>query len=156
MSEKEETVDCKDILQGASKKEACKEDESNDACNDACNDCDKCLIDYQNDKEFCSLCNFDLKNLKCNECNNLLNGYKDIDDSGICDRCCRRVDETPYDPYWEHMANDFSSSPEYKQLKKQKLLKNEKAYEAAYEKYQENYESWYDMRRRMAGKAGKK
>lgn len=54
------------------------------------------------------------------------------------------------------MANDFSSSPEYKQLKKQKLLKNEKAYEAAYEKYQENYESWYDMRRRMAGKAGKK
>lgn len=172
MSQKEETVDCKDILQGASKEEICNEvcndtcnDAYNDACNDACNedesnDCETCLIDYQNDKEFCSLCNFDLKNLKCvggqPGCTNLLNGYKDVDSVFSCKICDEFIDNNPYDPYWEHMANEFSSSPEYKQLKKQKLLKNEKAYEAAYEKYQENYESWYDMRRRMAGKAGKK
>lgn len=145
MSQKEETVDCKYIPDETFKDDASNEDE-----------CDTCLIDYQNNKEFCSLCNFDLKKLKCNECNNLLDLYKDVDDSGICFICDRQIDETPYDPYWEQMANEFSSSPEYKNLKKRKLLNNEAAYEAAYEEYQENYESWYDMRRRMAGKVGKK
>ena len=50
------------------------------------------------------------------------------------------------------MANEFTSSKEYKELKKKKLVNSEDEYEKAYQKYQDNYESWYDMRRRMAKK----
>jgi hypothetical protein len=36
------------------------------------------------------------------------------------------------------------------ELKKKRLLKNEKAYEKAWETFQNNYESWPVMRRKMA------
>ena len=119
-------------------------------------DCDNCSIDYNNGKELCSICNFDLKKLKCvgglPKCTNYLNGYKDVEGVACCEECDKYIDENPYDPYWEIMENEFSSSKEYKELKKKKLLNNEIAYEKAYQKYQDNYESWPSMRRRMAKK----
>jgi len=119
-------------------------------------DCDKCIIDYNNEKTECSECKLDFKKLKCiggqPDCNNYVNGYKDVDGDGCCEDCDKYIDENPYDPYWEHMANEFTSSKEYKELKKKKLVNNEDEYEKAYQKYQDNYESWYDMRRRMAKK----
>jgi hypothetical protein len=51
------------------------------------------------------------------------------------------------------MENEFSSSKEYKELVKAKLLENYEAYEKAFEKYQETYEPWPIMRRRMAKNA---
>jgi hypothetical protein len=120
------------------------------------NDCDNCIIDYLNNKEKCSECNLDFKDLKCiggqPGCNNYVNGYKDVEEVGCCEECDKYIDENPYDPYWEQMANEFSSSKEYKKLKQKKLLDNENEYEKAYQKYCDNYESWYIMRRRMAKK----
>jgi hypothetical protein len=118
--------------------------------------CEQCLIDFKEDCERCSLCNLDLKLLKCSSCyrncNNYLNGYKDIDDCGCCKSCDDYIDDNPYDPYWEQIANEFSSSKEYKALKRKGKLDDSDAYEIAYEKYQANYESWPKMRRRMAKK----
>jgi hypothetical protein len=83
-------------------------------------------------------------------CKKFIKGYEDVEGVGCCEACDQYIDENPYDPYWEHMANEFESSKEYKELKKKKLLEDNDAYEKAYEKYQENYEKWPDMRRRMA------
>jgi hypothetical protein len=89
-------------------------------------------------------------------CNKFIKGYEDVEGVGCCEECDRYIDENPYDPYWEHMANDFEfeSTNEYKKLQEKNLLEDndayDKAYEKAYEKYQENYEKWPDMRRRMA------
>jgi len=114
-------------------------------------DCDNCSTDYINQKEIFSMwsllqapdssvsafgtslpgiyCNFDLKKLKCvgglPKCTNYLNGYKDIEGVACCEECDKYIDENPYDPYWEIMDNEFSSSKEYKELKKKKLLNNE-------------------------------
>ena len=119
-------------------------------------DCDKCIIDYNKGETECSECKLDFKKLKCiggqPGCTNYVNGYKDVDGNGCCEDCDKYIDDNPYDPYWEHMANEFTSSKEYKELKKKKLVNNEDEYEKAYQKYQDNYESWYDMRRRMAKK----
>jgi len=119
-------------------------------------DCEQCLIDFRDNKEMCSLCGIDLKLLKCSgcyrDCNNYLEGYKDVDDCGCCKSCDDYIDDNPYDPYWEQMANEFSSSKEYKTLKRKGKLDDSVAYEVAYEKYQANYESWPKMRRRMAKK----
>lgn len=119
-------------------------------------DCEQCLIDFRSNKTHCSSCNLDVKLLKCRgcyrDCNNYLEGYKDIDDCGCCKSCDDYIDENPDDPYWEQMANEFSSSKEYKELKRKKKLDDNDAYEVAYEKYQNNYESWPKMRRRMAKK----
>jgi hypothetical protein len=120
------------------------------------NDCDICIEDYLNDKKVCSLCNFDFTKLQCvggqPDCKNYLNGYKDVESCCCCEECDKYIDENPYDPYWEQMANEFTSSKEYKNLKRRKLVDNEVEYEKAYQKYCDNYESWYDMRRRMAKK----
>ena len=83
-------------------------------------------------------------------CKKFIKGYEDVEGVGCCEECDRYIDENPYDPYWEHMSNEFESSKEYKELKKKKLLEDNDEYEKAYEKYQENYEKWPDMRRRMA------
>jgi len=84
------------------------------------------------------------------DCKNYVGDYKDIDDVGCCEQCDKYVDENPYDPYWEHMDNDFENSKEYEELEKNGQLEDAEAYEKAFEKYQANYESWPDMRRRMA------
>jgi hypothetical protein len=83
-------------------------------------------------------------------CKNYVGDYKDVDGVGCCEACDKYVDENPYDPYWEHMDNEFEDSEEYAELKKKNLLEDNYAYEKAYMKYQANYESWPDMRRRMA------
>ena len=123
---------------------------------DSIEDCEQCLIDFRSNKEHCSLCNLELKLLKCSgcyrDCNNYLEGYKDIDDCGCCKSCDDYIDDNPYDSYWEQMANDFSSSKEYKALKRKGKLNVHVAYEDAYKTYQDNYESWPEMRRRMTKK----
>ena len=123
---------------------------------DSIEDCEQCLIDFRSNKEHCSLCNLELKLLKCSgcyrDCNNYLEGYKDIDDCGCCKSCDDYIDDNPYDHYWEQMANDFSSSKEYKALKRKGKLNVHVAYEDAYKTYQDNYESWPEMRRRMTKK----
>jgi hypothetical protein len=86
-------------------------------------------------------------------CKSYVGDYKDVDGVGCCEKCDKYVDENPYDPYWEQMEQEFSSSEEYEELEKNNLLENEAAYEKAYEKFQANYESWPDMRRRMAKKS---
>jgi hypothetical protein len=84
-------------------------------------------------------------------CKNLVDiGYKDVDSAGCCAECDKYIDENPYDPYWEHMDNDFEFSEEHKYLEDNNLLDDYDAYEKAFEEYQEKYESWPDMRRRMA------
>jgi len=85
-------------------------------------------------------------------CNNYVGEYKDVDCVGCCEQCDKYVDDNPYDPYWEHMEQEFSYSEEYKALVNNDLLDNYTEYERAFEKYQANYESWPDMRRRMAKK----
>jgi hypothetical protein len=76
--------------------------------------------------------------------------YKDVEGIGCCESCDKYIDENPWDPYWEHMENEFGDSEEYAELKKSGLVEDYDAYEKAFEKYQENYEKWPDMRRRMA------
>jgi hypothetical protein len=48
------------------------------------------------------------------------------------------------------MEQNFDGSPEYEELKKNGLLEDTNAYEAAFERFQENYEPWSVMRRRMS------
>jgi hypothetical protein len=84
------------------------------------------------------------------ECKNFVGDYKDVEGVGCCEQCDKYVDENPYDPYWEHMDQDFSDSPEYKELENKNLLEDYDAYNEAFEKFQETYESWPVMRRRMA------
>ena len=74
-------------------------------------------------------------------CKNWVGEYKDVEGVGCCEKCDAYVDENPYDPYWEQMEQDFSSSKEY---------------EEAYQKFQEQYESWPVMRRRMAAERYKR
>jgi len=84
-------------------------------------------------------------------CKNLVDvGYKDVDGVGCCAQCDKYIDDNPYDPYWEHMDNDFEFSEEHKYLEDNNLLDDYDAYEKAFEQYQAKYESWPDMRRRMA------
>ena len=83
-------------------------------------------------------------------CNIYIGNYKDVEGIGYCESCDKYIDENPYDPYWEHMDNEFGDSEEYAELEKAGLVEDVEAYEKAYEKYQENYEKWPDMRRRMA------
>jgi hypothetical protein len=85
-------------------------------------------------------------------CKNYVGEYKDIDDVGCCKQCDDYIDENPYDPYWEHMENEFEDSKEYEELEKAGLKDDYDAYEKAFEKYQANYEPWPTMRRRMAAK----
>ena len=84
------------------------------------------------------------------KCPNMVGDYKDVDGVGCCEDCDREVDENPYDPYWEQMANEFEGSPEYQELQRLNLVDDSDAYELAYSKYQRNYEPWPQMRRRMA------
>jgi len=80
----------------------------------------------------------------------MVGDYKDVDGVGCCEACDIEVDENPYDPYWEQMANEFEGSPEYEELERLNLVDDADAYELAYAKYQQNYEPWPQMRRRMA------
>lgn len=84
------------------------------------------------------------------KCQNYVGDYKDVEDVGCCEACDKYIDENPYDPYWEHMDNDFEGSPEYEELKQNGLMEDNDAYEAAVERFQNNYEPWPVMRRRMA------
>jgi hypothetical protein len=84
------------------------------------------------------------------KCKNYVGEYVDVDGVGCCEQCDKYVDENPYDPYWEHMEQEFQLSKEYAELLDNSLVDNCEAYEKAFEKYQANYESWPDMRRRMA------
>ena len=86
------------------------------------------------------------------DCKNFVGVYKDVDGVGCCEQCDKYVDDNPYDPYWEHMEQEFGDSEEYAELEKAGLVENYDAYEKAYEKYQANYEPWPVMRRRMANK----
>lgn len=94
------------------------------------------------------------KNKKCTggqpECKNYVGDYKDVEGVGCCEQCDKYIDDNPYDPYWEHMEQEFGESKEYKELTEKGLLEDTDAYEKAFEKYQETYESWPVMRRRMA------
>jgi len=90
------------------------------------------------------------------DCKNYIGDYKDVDGVGCCEQCDKYVDENPYDPYWEHMEQEFEDSEEYAELEKAGLVEDSDAYEKAFEKYQGNYESWPDMRRRMAEESKKK
>jgi len=83
-------------------------------------------------------------------CRNYLGDYKDVEGVGCCKQCDKYVDENPYDPYWEHMEQDFGNSDECAELEKRGLLEDYDAYQDAFERYQESYEPWPDMRRRMA------
>ena len=78
-----------------------------------------------------------------------------VDGAGYCDSCDKYVDRNPWDPYWEHMNNEFGESGEYKELENAGLVEHTDPYDKAYEIYQKNYEKWPDMRRRMV-KEGKK
>jgi hypothetical protein len=84
-------------------------------------------------------------------CKNYVGDYKDVDGVGCCEQCDKYVDENPYDPYWEQMEQEFSSSPEYEKLEKNGFLATF-AYDKAFEKFQASYEPWPIMRRRMAQK----
>jgi hypothetical protein len=82
--------------------------------------------------------------------------HKDVDGAGYCESCDNYIDENPWDPYWEHMEQEFGESEEYAELEKAGLVEDYDAYEKAYEKYQANYEKWPVMRRRMAEGSKKK
>jgi len=84
------------------------------------------------------------------DCKNYVGDYKDVDGVGCCEQCDKYVDDNPYDPYWEHMEQDFGESKEYKELEKRGLVEDYSEYEKMFEKFQESYESWPVMRRRMA------
>jgi len=86
-------------------------------------------------------------------CKNFVGNYKDIDGVGCCEQCDKYIDDNPYDPYWEHMEQDFGESKECQELEENGLMDNHEAYEKAFEKFQESYESWPIMRRRMAKNA---
>lgn len=83
-------------------------------------------------------------------CKIYVGSHKDVDGAGYCESCDNYIDENPWDPYWEHMEQQFGDSKEYAELKKAGLVEDSDAYEEAYEKYQVNYEKWPVMRRRMA------
>ena len=85
-------------------------------------------------------------------CKNYVGDYKDIEGVGCCEECDKYIDDNPYDPYWEHMEQDFSNSKDYEEAEKSGLLEHVGGYEKAFEKFQESYEKWPDMRRRMAKK----
>lgn len=85
-------------------------------------------------------------------CKNYVGDYKDVDDVGCCEQCDKYVDENPYDPYWDHMQQDFENSEEYEELEKKGLLDDINVYDALFERFQEKYEPWPVMRRRMAKK----
>ena len=89
------------------------------------------------------------------KCKNYVGNYKDVEGVGCCQQCDQYIDDNPYDPYWEHMEQDFSSSKEYEELEKNNLADDSYAYHAAFEKFQETYEPWPVMRRRMAKRSGK-
>ena len=80
------------------------------------------------------------------KCRNFVGDYIDVEGVGCCKQCDDYIDDNPYDPYWEHMEQDFANSKECEELDKEDY----EAYEKAFEIYQANYESWPDMRRRMA------
>jgi hypothetical protein len=84
------------------------------------------------------------------DCKNYVYSYKDIDGVGCCEKCDKYVDDNPYDPYWEQMEQNFSSSPECEELEKNGLSEDTHAYDKAFEKFQASYEPWPVMRRRMA------
>jgi hypothetical protein len=84
------------------------------------------------------------------KCKNYVGDYKDVEGVGCCEECDKYVDENPYDPYWEHMEEDFGESKEYQELEKKGLTEDYDSYEKAFEKFQETYEPWPVMRRRMA------
>ena len=84
------------------------------------------------------------------KCQNYVGDYKDVERVGCCKTCDKYIDDNPYDPYWEQMEQNFDGSPEYEELKKNGLLEDTNAYEAAFERFQENYEPWPVMRRRMS------
>jgi hypothetical protein len=84
-------------------------------------------------------------------CKNYIGDYKDVDGVGCCEQCDKYIDDNPYDPYWEQMEQEFSSSPEYEKLEKNGFLATF-AYDKAFEKFQASYEPWPTMRRRMAKK----
>jgi hypothetical protein len=84
------------------------------------------------------------------DCKIYIGDHKDVDGVGYCETCDKYIDENPWDPYWEHMENEFEDSKEYAELEKNGLLDDYDAYEKAFEKYQQNYEPWPVMRRRMA------
>jgi hypothetical protein len=84
------------------------------------------------------------------DCKNYVYSYKDIDGVGCCEKCDKYIDDNPYDPYWEQMEQNFSSSPECEELEKNGLLEDSDAYDKAFEKFQASYEPWPVMRRRMA------
>jgi hypothetical protein len=83
------------------------------------------------------------------KCKNYVGDYKDVEGVGCCEECDKYVDENPYDPYWEHMDQDFGNSKEYQELEDNGLVEDCDAYEKAFEKFQETYETWPVMRRRM-------
>jgi hypothetical protein len=68
------------------------------------------------------------------DCKNIVGLYKDVDGVGCCEQCDKYVDENPWDPYWEHMEQEFGDSEEYAELEKAGLVENYDAYEKAYEK----------------------
>jgi len=89
-------------------------------------------------------------------CKIYIGDHKDVDGIGYCESCDNYIDENPWDPYWEHMEQEFGESEEYAELEKAGLVEDMDAYEKAYEKYQANYEKWPVMRRRMAEKSKKR
>jgi len=89
-------------------------------------------------------------------CEIYVGDHKDVDGVGYCKSCDKYIDENPWDPYWEHMDNEFGDSEEYAELEKTGLVEDSDAYEKAFEKYQANYEKWPDMRRRMANEGKNK
>jgi len=82
-------------------------------------------------------------------CKNYVGEYKDVESVGCCEECDKYIDNHPYDPYWEHMNNDFENSKEHEELEKNGLLQDPDVYQDAYERYVQYYESWPAMRRRM-------
>jgi len=90
------------------------------------------------------------------ECKIYIGDHKDVDGVGYCESCDKYIDENPWDPYWEHMEQEFGDSEEYAELEKAGLVEDYDSYEKAYEKYQANYEPWPIMRRRMAEESKKR
>jgi len=86
------------------------------------------------------------------KCKNYIGNYKDVEGIGCCEQCDKCVDENPYDPYWEHMEQEFENSDEYKELEEKGLLEDGDSCDAAYKKYHKSYEPWPIMRRRAAKK----
>jgi hypothetical protein len=82
-------------------------------------------------------------------CKNYVGDYKDVESFGCCEECDKYIDNNPYDPYWEHMNNDFENSKQYEELEKNGLHHDPDAYQDAYERYVQYYESWPAMRRRL-------